>query len=90
MKISARNVLKGKITDIKKGATTAHVLIDVNGTTIIASIPTNPSTTLAHRGPVGLCRDQGHGHHGRDRLTNAGRHACAVIWARADSGQVYS
>jgi molybdopterin-binding protein len=42
MKISARNVLKGKITDIKKGATTAHVLLDVNGTTITASI-TNES-----------------------------------------------
>jgi molybdopterin-binding protein len=42
MKISARNVLKGKIVDIKKGATTAHVLLDVNGTTITASI-TNES-----------------------------------------------
>ena len=38
MKISARNVLKGKITAIKKGTTTAHVLIDVTGTTITASI----------------------------------------------------
>jgi molybdopterin-binding protein len=42
MKISARNVLKGKIVDIKKGATTAHVLIDVAGTTVTASI-TNES-----------------------------------------------
>ena len=42
MKISARNVLKGKITDIKKGATTAHVLLDVDGTTVTASI-TNKS-----------------------------------------------
>ena len=38
MKLSARNVLKGKITKVIKGATTAHVLIDVNGTTITASI----------------------------------------------------
>ena len=38
MKLSARNVLKGKITTVMKGATTAHVLIDVNGTTITASI----------------------------------------------------
>jgi molybdopterin-binding protein len=29
MKISARNALPGKIVDIKKGATTAHVRIDV-------------------------------------------------------------
>jgi molybdopterin-binding protein len=42
MKISARNVLTGRIVDIKKGATTAHVLLDVNGTTITASI-TNES-----------------------------------------------
>jgi molybdopterin-binding protein len=38
MKISARNVLKGKIVDVKKGATTAHVLIDVGGTVITSSI----------------------------------------------------
>ena len=38
MKISARNRLKGKITEVKKGATTAHVRLDVNGTTVTASI----------------------------------------------------
>jgi molybdopterin-binding protein len=38
MKISARNILKGKIVDVVKGATTAHVKIDVNGTTVTASI----------------------------------------------------
>jgi molybdopterin-binding protein len=38
MKISARNALPGKIVDIKKGATTAHVRIDVNGTIVTASI----------------------------------------------------
>lgn len=38
MKISARNRLKGKIVEITKGATTAHVRIDVNGTIITASI----------------------------------------------------
>jgi molybdopterin-binding protein len=38
MKISARNVLKGKITKISKGATTSHVLIDVNGATVTSSI----------------------------------------------------
>ena len=42
MKISARNVLKGKIVDIVKGATTAHVRIDVGGTIVTASI-TNES-----------------------------------------------
>ena len=38
MKISARNVLKGKTVDIKKGATTAHVRIDLGGSVITASI----------------------------------------------------
>ncbi|UXN03390.1 MULTISPECIES: TOBE domain-containing protein [unclassified Bartonella] len=42
MKISARNVLKGKIVEIKKGATTAHVRLDVDGTIVTASI-TNES-----------------------------------------------
>jgi len=42
MKISARNVLKGKVVDIVKGATTAHVRIDVGGTIVTASI-TNES-----------------------------------------------
>jgi len=38
MKISARNVLNGKVTEIKKGVTTSHVSIDVNGAIITASI----------------------------------------------------
>ena len=38
MKISARNRLKGKVVDVKKGATTAHVKIDVSGTIVTASI----------------------------------------------------
>jgi molybdopterin-binding protein len=42
MKVSARNQLKGKIIEVKKGATTAHVRIDVGGQIITASI-TNES-----------------------------------------------
>ncbi len=38
MKISARNVLKGKIVKIVKGSTTAQVVIEVNGDTLTASI----------------------------------------------------
>lgn len=38
MKISARNRLKGKIVEVHKGATTAHVRINVNGTIVTASI----------------------------------------------------
>ncbi len=42
MKISARNQLKGKIIEVKKGATTAHVRIDVGGQIVTAAI-TNES-----------------------------------------------
>ena len=38
MKISALNQLKGTITGITKGATTAHVTIDIGGATVTASI----------------------------------------------------
>jgi molybdopterin-binding protein len=39
MKISARNRLKGEIVEIVKGATTAHVRIDIgNGAIVTASI----------------------------------------------------
>ena len=38
MKISARNVLKGKIVDVTKGTTTAHVKIDIGGIIVTSSI----------------------------------------------------
>lgn len=41
MKISARNVIKGKIVEVAKGATTAHVRIDIGGGTILTSSITN-------------------------------------------------
>jgi molybdopterin-binding protein len=46
MKISARNRLKGKIVELKKGATTAHVKIDVNGTVVTASITNEAADEL--------------------------------------------
>lgn len=38
MRISARNVPKGVIVEITKGATTAHVRVDVAGSIITSSI----------------------------------------------------
>lgn len=39
MRISARNVLRGKVVSVQRGATTAHVRLDVgNGATVTASI----------------------------------------------------
>ena len=46
MKISARNVLKGKVTKVIKGATTSHVLIDVNGATVTSSITNEAAEDL--------------------------------------------
>ena len=43
MRISARNQIKGTVIDIKKGATTSHVRVDIgNGQTVTSSI-TNES-----------------------------------------------
>ena len=42
MKLSARNQLPGTVTEVIKGATTSHVLIDVGGSIVTASI-TNES-----------------------------------------------
>ena len=41
MKVSARNVLKGTITEIVKGATTSHVRIDIGGGAIVTASITN-------------------------------------------------
>lgn len=38
MKLSARNVLKGKVVEVTKGTTTAHVRLDIGGTIVTASI----------------------------------------------------
>ena len=42
MRISARNQIKGTVKEVKKGATTAHVLVDIGGNLITSSI-TNES-----------------------------------------------
>ena len=43
MKISARNVLNGKVVEIEKGATTAHVKIEIGGGAVVTSSITNAS-----------------------------------------------
>ena len=43
MRFSARNQLKGKIVEVKKGATTAHVRIDIGGGHIVTASITNES-----------------------------------------------
>jgi len=41
MKISARNQLKGKILEVKKGTTTAHVRVEIAPGMVITSSITN-------------------------------------------------
>jgi len=48
MRLSARNQIKGKVVDVKKGATTSHVRIDIgNGVTIVSSITNEAVDDLA-------------------------------------------
>jgi molybdopterin-binding protein len=41
VKISARNQIKGKVIEVKKGATTAHVRVDIGNGQIVTSAITN-------------------------------------------------
>jgi len=41
VRISARNVIKGKILKVTRGATTAHVTLDIGGGTVVTASITN-------------------------------------------------
>jgi molybdopterin-binding protein len=41
MRISARNQLKGTVVEVKKGATTAHIRVDIGNRQIVTSAITN-------------------------------------------------
>jgi molybdopterin-binding protein len=41
MRLSARNQLPGRVTEVKKGQTTAHVQIDIGGGVVLTSSITN-------------------------------------------------
>jgi molybdopterin-binding protein len=41
MRISARNQIKGTVIEVKKGATTSHVRVDIGGGQILTSSITN-------------------------------------------------
>jgi molybdopterin-binding protein len=38
MRLSARNQIKGTVVEVKKGATTSHVRVDIDGTVMTSSI----------------------------------------------------
>ena len=46
MRLSARNKLKGKIVDLRKGATTTHVKIDIGTAVVTASITNEAADEL--------------------------------------------
>jgi molybdopterin-binding protein len=41
MKLSARNQIKGRVVEVKTGATTSHVRIDIGGGTVVVASITN-------------------------------------------------
>lgn len=41
MRVSARNQLKGRIVEVTKGQTTAHVRIDIGGGVVVTASVTN-------------------------------------------------
>ena len=68
MRISARNQLKGTVVEVKKGATTSHVRVDIGGGKIVTSSITNEAVDelsikakgRGHGGDQGLrCHDCG-------------------------------
>ena len=43
MKLSARNILKGTIVEVRKGQTTPHVRLDLGGGNVVTASITNES-----------------------------------------------
>jgi molybdopterin-binding protein len=41
MRISARNQIKGTVVEVKKGATTSHIRVDIGGGNVMTSAITN-------------------------------------------------
>jgi len=41
MRISARNQIKGTVVEVKKGATTSHIRVDIGGGQVVTSAITN-------------------------------------------------
>lgn len=47
MKLSARNVLHGRVVGVQRGTTTSHVRIDIGGSIVTASITNEAVDDLA-------------------------------------------
>ena len=51
MKLSARNQIVGRVVEVRKGATTAHVRIDIGNGVVITSSITNEAVDDLALGP---------------------------------------
>jgi molybdopterin-binding protein len=47
MKLTARNSIPGTITEVRKGSTTSHILLDIGGTILTASVTNEAVDELA-------------------------------------------
>jgi len=59
MRISARNQIKGSVVEVKKGATTSHVRVDIGGGQIVTSSITNDAVDDLACGDRGRFRRPG-------------------------------
>jgi molybdopterin-binding protein len=48
MKLSARNVLKGRVAEVLRGATTARVKLDIGGGRLVTASITNEAVDELH------------------------------------------
>jgi molybdopterin-binding protein len=47
MKLSARNLIKGKISAVKEGPVSTEVVLDVNGTQVVSSITSTSAKAMS-------------------------------------------
>ena len=67
MRISARNQIKGTVVEVKKGATTSHVRVDIGGGQIMTSSITNEAVDELGIKAKGACHRGGEGLRRHDR-----------------------
>ena len=86
MRISARNQIKGTVVEVKKGATTSHVRVDIGGGQVMTSSITNEAVDeLGIKAGGGYRSGEGLRRHDRGGLTCA-LHSRRVGVARQRAG----
>ncbi len=89
MKLSARNVLKGRVVEVRRGQTTAHVRLDIGGGTVVtASITNEAFDELAQGGRGRLRRREGLERHDHEGLGPPGAGVSAAAAASSAASRV--